>query len=136
VIAAAPAATSFSFEPLFAVLAAAALYGYVRLARTVERPSAWRAALFGLGLVLVAVPLNSPLETIAIHYLLVVHLLQNVMIADWAPPLLVLGLTPRAGAAGSRSRPVRASRCRSGSRSGTACTCRSSTTTPCGIRGC
>ena len=23
------------------------------------------------------------------------HLLQNVMIADWAPPLLILGLTPR-----------------------------------------
>jgi len=99
VIASAPAATSFSFEPLFAVLAAAALYGYVRLARTVDRPSAWRATLFGLGLVLVAVPLNSPLETIAIHYLLVVHLLQNVMIADWAPPLLVLGLTPAMRAA-------------------------------------
>jgi putative membrane protein len=24
----------------------------------------------------------------------VIHLLQNVMIADWAPPLLILGLTP------------------------------------------
>jgi cytochrome c oxidase assembly factor CtaG len=94
VIASTPASTSFSFEPLFIVLSAVALYGYVRLARTVERPSAFRATLFGLGLLLVAVPLNSPLETIAIHYLLLVHLLQNVMIADWAPPLLVLGLTP------------------------------------------
>ncbi|HSS81353.1 MAG TPA: cytochrome c oxidase assembly protein [Gaiellaceae bacterium] len=89
-----PASTSFSFEPLFLVLAAGAVYGYVRLARTVERPSRWRATLFGLGVALVAVSLNSPLETIAVHYLLVVHLLQNVMIADWAPPLLVLGLTP------------------------------------------
>jgi cytochrome c oxidase assembly factor CtaG len=89
-----PASTSFSFEPLFLVLAAGAVYGYVRLARTVERPSHWRATLFGLGVALVAVSLNSPLETIAVHYLLVVHLLQNVMIADWAPPLLVLGLTP------------------------------------------
>ena len=89
-----PASTSFSFEPLFLVLAAGAVYGYVRLARTVERPSGWRATLFGLGVALVAVSLNSPLETIAVHYLLVVHLLQNVMIADWAPPLLVLGLTP------------------------------------------
>jgi cytochrome c oxidase assembly factor CtaG len=94
-----PASTSFSFEPLFLVLAASAVYGYVRLARTVERPSGWRATLFGLGVALVAVPLNSPLETIAIHYLLVVHLLQNVMIADWAPPLLVLGLTPAMRAA-------------------------------------
>jgi putative membrane protein len=90
----APASTSFSFEPLFIMLSAAAVYTYVRLARAVERPSAWRATLFAVGLILVAVPLNSPLETIAIHYLLVVHLLQNVMIADWAPPLLVLGLTP------------------------------------------
>jgi putative membrane protein len=90
----APSASSFSFEPLFLVLSAAAVYGYVRLGKTVERPSAWRATLFGLGIALIAISLNSPLETIAIHYLLVIHLLQNVMVADWAPPLLVLGLTP------------------------------------------
>jgi cytochrome c oxidase assembly factor CtaG len=90
----APAASSFSFEPVFLVLAAAALYGYVRLAREVERPGRGRVALFVLGALLIATSLNSPLETIAVHYLLVVHLLQNVMIADWAPPLLVLGLTP------------------------------------------
>jgi cytochrome c oxidase assembly factor CtaG len=89
-----PASTSFSFEPLFLVLAAAAVYGYVRLARTVERPSWFRASLFGLGILLIGASLNSPLETIAIHYLLVIHLLQNVMVADWAPPLVVLGLTP------------------------------------------
>jgi putative membrane protein len=89
-----PASYSFSFEPLFLVLAAAAAYGYVRLARSVERPSRARATVFALGLVLIAFSLNSPLETIAVHYLLVIHLLQNVMIADWAPPLLVLGLTP------------------------------------------
>ena len=103
-----PAPTSFSFEPLFLVLSAAAVYGYVRLARTVERPSGLRATLFGLGVALVAVPLNSPLETIAIHYLLLMHLLQNVMIADWAPPLLVLGLTPamRAAIAQRGGRPL------------------------------
>jgi putative membrane protein len=95
----APDPASFSFEPVFLLLAAAAAYGYVRLARTVERPSRWRATLFGLGVLLVAGSLNSPLETIAIHYLLVVHLLQNVMVADWAPPLLVLGLTPAMRAA-------------------------------------
>ena len=89
-----PSSTSFSFEWIFLVLAAAAVYGYIRLARRIERPSRGRATLFGLGIALLACSLNSPLETIAIHYLLVVHLLQNVMIADWAPPLLVLGLTP------------------------------------------
>ena len=35
----APASYSFSFEPIFFALSAAAVYGYVRLARTVERPS-------------------------------------------------------------------------------------------------
>ncbi len=89
-----PASTSFSFEPLFLVLAAAAVYGYVRLARKLGRAGWFRESLFGLGILLIAVSLNSPLETIAIHYLLLIHLLQNVMVADWAPPLLVLGLTP------------------------------------------
>src|SRR5205823_750365 len=41
-----PASTSFSFEWLFLVLGAAAVVGYVRMARTVERPSRGRAALF------------------------------------------------------------------------------------------
>jgi cytochrome c oxidase assembly factor CtaG len=89
-----PSWYSFSFEPLFLVLGVAAGYGYVRLSRSVERPSRMRTAIFSLGLVLIAFSLNSPLETIAVHYLLVIHLLQNVMIADWAPPLLILGLTP------------------------------------------
>jgi len=104
----APASYSFSFEPIFLVLAAGALYGYVRLARTVERPSRIRAAIFGTGIALIAVSLNSPLETIAVHYLLLIHLLQNVMIADWAPPLLVLGLTPamRAAVAARGGRPL------------------------------
>jgi putative membrane protein len=97
-----PASTSFSFEWIFVVLGAAAVVGYVRLARTVERPSHGRAALFGLGIALVVLSLNSPLETIAVHYLLVIHLLQNVMIADWAPPLLILGLTPATRAAVAR----------------------------------
>ena len=89
-----PAASSFSFEPLFLVFGAVVVYGYVRLARTVERPSFWRATVFGIGVALVTISLNSPLETIAVHYLLVMHLLQNVMVADWGPPLLILGLTP------------------------------------------
>ena len=103
-----PSAASFSFEPVFFVLALAAGYGYVRLWRTVERPSRWRAAIFFFALAMIALSLNSPLETIAIHYLLVIHLLQNVMIADWAPPLLVLGLTPamREAVAARGGRPL------------------------------
>jgi cytochrome c oxidase assembly factor CtaG len=88
-----PAASSFSFEPLYLALGVVAAVLYARAARQ-ERVSAWRIVLFSLGLVLIVGALNSPLETIAANYLLLFHLLQNVMIADWAPPLLILGLTP------------------------------------------
>jgi cytochrome c oxidase assembly factor CtaG len=87
-----PSASSFSYEPLFIALAVVAAVLYGSAART-DRPG-WRAVLFAVGLLLVVGALNSPLETIAAHYLLLIHLLQNVMIADWAPPLLLLGLTP------------------------------------------
>lgn len=93
----APAPSAFSFEPLFLVLVAAAAWLYWRdVAQTSaeERPSRRRQALFALGLALIALPLNSPLETLAAHYLLIFHLLQNAMIADWGPPLLLLGLSP------------------------------------------
>jgi cytochrome c oxidase assembly factor CtaG len=88
-----PAPSSFTFEPLFLALTLVAGVLYFRAARR-ERPPAWRVVLFALGLLLIAGALNSPLETIAANYLLLFHLLQNVMIADWAPPLLILGLTP------------------------------------------
>lgn len=87
-------ATAFSFEPLFLALAAAAALGYVRAARH-DRPPPWRIAVFATGLFLIGGSLNSPLETIASHYLLLMHLLQNGLIADVAPLLIMLGLTPR-----------------------------------------
>src|SRR5262249_36151706 len=86
--------TSFSFEPLFLALAVVAGVLYVRAART-DPPSTWRSLAFGSGLFLIAVSLNSPLETIADKYLLLMHLLQNALIAAVAPLLVVLGLTPR-----------------------------------------
>jgi cytochrome c oxidase assembly factor CtaG len=86
--------TSFSFEPLFLALPALGAAGYLRAARG-DRPGRWRAASFGAGLFLVAAPLNSPLETIAAKYLLLMHLLQNALIADIAPLLVLLGLTPQ-----------------------------------------
>lgn len=101
-----PDPTSFTFEPIFLALAVLAGVLYWRSARR-ERVGGLRIASFALGLVLVAASLNSPLETLAADYLLVMHLLQNVAIADWAPPLIVLGLTPamraRIAAAGGRA---------------------------------
>jgi putative membrane protein len=87
-----PSPWSFTFEPLFVVLAIVAVALYVRAWRRAPG-QAWRAWCFGAGIALVVVALNSPLGTIAIEYLVLFHLLQNVMIGDWAPPLLLLGLT-------------------------------------------
>ena len=85
--------TDFGFEPLFLALTVAAGALYWRAARN-DRPPRWRLAAVASGLFLVAASLNSPLETIAAHYLLLIHLLQNALIADVAPLLVMLGLTP------------------------------------------
>jgi cytochrome c oxidase assembly factor CtaG len=74
--------------------------------RGIETPSL-RIASFAAGLLLIAVALLSPLEHIALTSLLSVHLFQNVILADWAPPLLVLGLSPAMVAACERRRAVR-----------------------------
>jgi len=92
-----PEPWSFTFEPAFVVLALAtsALYfGDVRRTPANERPALLRQALFLTGLGLCAIPLNSPLETLSAHFMLTFHLLQNAMVADWGPPLLILGLSP------------------------------------------
>ena len=86
-------ATAFSWEPLYIVLPVAAAVAYWRAARH-DPPGRWRIASFALGAFLVVAPLNSPMETIAAKRLLLIHLLQNALIADIAPILLLLGLTP------------------------------------------
>ena len=86
-------ATSFTFEWFFLGAAIVAAGAYVWFARA-DRPEPWRIALFAVGLLLIAGALNSPLETIAVKRLLLIHLLQNALIADIAPLLLLLGLTP------------------------------------------
>ena len=53
---------------------------------------AWRQAAFALSLLLVLAVTVTPVETISLHYLLSVHLLQNVVLAEWAPALAVLGI--------------------------------------------
>lgn len=54
----------------------------------------WRVACFLAALVLVLAVSITPLQTIALEYLLSAHLLQNVVLAEWAPALAVLGLSP------------------------------------------
>ena len=101
---------AFGFEPRFLVLAVAAAALDWRAARN-DPPPRWRIAAFSSGLFLIAASLNSPLENLAAHYLLLMHLLQNALVADVAPLLVMLGLTPgmrdalsRRGAGRLRSR--------------------------------
>ncbi len=86
--------TAFSFEPLFLALTVVAAGHYWWEAR-IDTPPRWRVVAFAAGSFLIAASLNSPLETIASKYLLLMHLLQNALIADVAPLLVVLGLTPQ-----------------------------------------
>src|SRR5207248_9656176 len=84
--------SDFSWEPVFLGAAAVAAAGYAWAARR-DRPGRARIAAYAGGLLLIAASLDSPLENIAAHYLLLMHLLQNALIADVAPLLVMLGLT-------------------------------------------
>jgi cytochrome c oxidase assembly factor CtaG len=53
-----------------------------------------RRVAFDLGVLLLLLVYVTPIETIALHYLLCIHLLQNVVTAEWAPGLMVYGLAP------------------------------------------
>jgi cytochrome c oxidase assembly factor CtaG len=67
-----------------------------------------RIAVFLGALALILVVFVTPLENLALHYLLTAHLLQNVVLAEWAPALIVLGIPAAAAAAAQRLVGVRA----------------------------
>jgi cytochrome c oxidase assembly factor CtaG len=90
-------------EGLVIVLLAAA-YVLVQRFYPASRP---RRVCFGLSLLLLLVAFETPLETIGLHYLLTGHLLQNVILAEWAPALAVAGLSPALAREIGRARAVR-----------------------------
>ena len=53
-----------------------------------------RIAAFAAGQLLVLAVFLTPVQSIALCYLLAAHLLQNVVLAEWAPALCVAGLSP------------------------------------------
>jgi cytochrome c oxidase assembly factor CtaG len=99
-----PSDWSWSSEALVA-LTLAGLYGLSL--RRFPAPG-WRIGSFGGGCLLLAVALVSPLDTLAREYLLLGHLWQNVLLAEWAPLLLVLGIAAPLAAALSRNAVVQA----------------------------
>ncbi len=100
-----PYAWSWSPEALVAVPALTAAY---LLALRRFPASRLRIACFLAAAGLVLAVTITPVETMALHYLLSAHLLQNVVLAEWAPALAVLGLPPALAAALGARRPIAA----------------------------
>ena len=88
----------FVFDPEWILALGIVAIDYAYVARVLRRRGStvewWRVLAFTAGLAVIAVGLFSFVEHLALTSMLTFHLLQNVMIGDWAPPLLLLGLTP------------------------------------------
>ena len=98
-----PSDWSWNPEALLGILLAA---GYLAAIR--RHPAEWwRITCFLAGCALLVLIWITPMDTISLHYLLVVHLWQNVVLAEWAPLLLVVGLPATLAARIARPAPVR-----------------------------
>jgi putative membrane protein len=93
----APGWGSWSFDPVLWIVLVAAGTWYVTMLRRVHRKTGkevgaghWLPYFCGLAVLLVA--LGSPIDTIGDSWLLWAHMFQHVLIADIAPPLLILGI--------------------------------------------
>jgi putative membrane protein len=76
---------------LVALAAIASLYA---LAQKRWPSDTRRRVAFDLGILMLLAVYVTPLHTIALNYLLCIHLLQNVVTAEWAPGLIVFGIAP------------------------------------------
>lgn len=99
-----PSSWQAAWVELAAVAVLAAAYA---LAARRYRPSGARTACFAGGLVLLLALAVTPLGTLALHYLLTAHLVQNIALAEWIPLLLVAGIPPETAARIARFRAVR-----------------------------
>jgi putative membrane protein len=85
---------SWPFDPTVYLGLALVYLGHAWLARGVEDFQRAHSLYFGLGLLTIWVALETPIDTIADHYLDCVHMLQHVLLGFVAPPLMLLGLSP------------------------------------------
>ncbi len=86
-----PHSWSLHWDVLLAIGALVAVYFWSQ--RRWPADSTRRVA-FDLAVILLLAVYVTPLHTIALHYLLSIHLLQNVVTAEWAPGLVVFALAP------------------------------------------
>ena len=99
-----PYAWTWNEETLFLVPALAVGYGIWVTHLGARR---WQIACFAAAELLILAFGVSPLHELSVHYLLWIHLLQNVVLAEWAPFLLVVSLPPTLAAALVRPRVLR-----------------------------
>jgi cytochrome c oxidase assembly factor CtaG len=99
-----PYAWSWNPEAI-AILGLAAGYG-VAVRR--HRAPTWRIACFAGAIGLLLLVAVTPIHTLGMHFLLTVHLLQNVVLAEWAPLLVVLGIPAGLASVIARPRAMRA----------------------------
>lgn len=99
-----PHSWSLHWDVLLAIGALAAAYFWSQRRWPADTT---RKAAFDLAVILLLAVYVTPLHTIALHYLLSVHLLQNVVTAEWAPGLVVFALAPSLARELERFAPVR-----------------------------
>jgi putative membrane protein len=68
----------------------------------------WRIACFSGAMAMLLAVSVTPIHTLGMHFLLTMHLLQNVVLAEWAPLLVVLGISPALAVSIARPGVVRA----------------------------
>lgn len=96
------------FDPTVYAGLLALCAGYAWLARAAGGTRRRHWIYFGLGAFTLWVALESPVDTIGDQYLESVHMLQHVLLGFVAPPLMLLGLTPRMAARAVRVSWLRA----------------------------
>jgi putative membrane protein len=94
-----PYSWGLHWDVLLAIAALAAAYYWTQR----RWPSnTTRRAAFDVAVILLLAVYITPLHTIALHYVLSIHFLQNVVTAEWAPGLVVFAVSPVLGRSAAR----------------------------------
>jgi cytochrome c oxidase assembly factor CtaG len=92
---------AWSWNPEALTIVPAMTLAYLLAVRRFPAPH-WRVACFLAAMAFLLAVTITPIETIALGYLLSVHLIQNVVLAEWAPLLFSLGIPPALAARAPR----------------------------------
>jgi cytochrome c oxidase assembly factor CtaG len=96
---------SWSWNPEALLLVPAMTVGYFWALRRTPAPR-WRIACWLAAMALLLAVTITPIETISLNFLLSVHLIQNVVLAEWAPLLVALAIPPALAAHVPRVPPL------------------------------